>query len=221
MVEYGIVKFFDEREGKRFGFLTVLDGDGNPTKEEVFFHYNDGEFIGHDGENPIFCGSSIQKDGQPVRLRSPQKDDKLVFLRSAGSRGDKACPWGFAETWDKHVQWLADRPMVRVVRRQQDLFSRPDGSWEISTVWEGQNTLVLSATHPKRETRSYGRTRVVDDLDHSSIEDGHVVSNYDFEVLKDGEWKPCRDPRVMLCCVPWQTFRKFARSGLRQDRCFH
>lgn len=222
MVEYGIVKFFDEREGKRFGFLIVLDEEGNPTGEkDIFFHYNDGQFVNNDGETPVFNGSTRQKNGQPVRLRAPQKDDRLVFMRSSGNKGDKACPWGFAETWDKHNEWLASRPTVRVVRQQQDLFSRPDGSWETSIVWEGQNTLELSAVHPKREYTSYGKRRIHDDLGHSSIEDGYVVSNYSFEVLKDGEWKPCRDPRVMLCCIPQNVFRKHASYGLRQERCYH
>mgnify|MGYP001613302669 CR=1 FL=1 len=39
MPETGTVKWFDAREGKRFGFIKLESG------EELFFHFNDGQYI--------------------------------------------------------------------------------------------------------------------------------------------------------------------------------
>ena len=71
-VEIGTVKFFDNRDNKRFGFITV-EGGG-----EIFFHFNDGE----------------NAEGSKLEVE-PKKGDTVVFRRKTSGKGPKAAPWGF------------------------------------------------------------------------------------------------------------------------------
>lgn len=214
MVEKGIVKFFDEREGKRFGFLIVLDANGTPTKEEIFFHYNDGKLIGNDGEVPIFMGHTTKRDGRLKRLRRPQKDDKLIFERSEGRKGDKASPWGYVSSWDKQVDWLANRPVYRVVKTGSN-YGKPYST----TVWEGTDIIDLSAQYPVR-SESRSRRGTADRLGAGTADNGDMYWHHNFEILVDGDWRPCDDPRVENCCVPRQQLKQY-NPGYYQDNCYH
>lgn len=95
MEEFGVVKFFDEREGKKFGFLSVINmWGGKPTGEEIFFHYNDRRSI---HGNPFSGKAEFSLDFN-LDNRSPRQGDQLVFERALGSKGrDKASPWDYAE----------------------------------------------------------------------------------------------------------------------------
>jgi hypothetical protein len=217
MVEYGIVKFFDEREGKRFGFMFVLDEGGEKTGEQLFFHYNNGEFIGTDGETPVFAGHTAKKDGQSVRLRFPQKDEKLVFKRGTNRKGDHAVPWGFAERWNQVIDGLQRRPMYRVVKTG----SNYGQSYEEVT-WEGQSILELSVVQPKRQDMRGRKPRTIDILSGGTADSGDMYWNYRFEKqMPDGSWVMCDDPRRFVCCVPEAVYRKYNQTGCRQERCFH
>jgi cold shock CspA family protein len=81
MSGFGIVKFFDERAGNRYGFIRVCDNDGKETEDEVFFHYNDG--------NP-------NDPNNPLPLPIPRPGDSIVFCLIYGKEGKpKACPWKY------------------------------------------------------------------------------------------------------------------------------
>ena len=80
-METGIVKFFDSRDNKRFGFISVDGG------REIFFHFNDGENVEVRGGEPRFCGGKLR--------REPRKGDELCFERKPGYNGPKAAPWCF------------------------------------------------------------------------------------------------------------------------------
>jgi hypothetical protein len=226
MVERGIVKFFDDRDGKHFGFLTVLNNGGNPTGHDMFFHYNDGGFIGNDGVNPIFEGIYKWVAGKIYRLRTPQIGEIIVFSRAPGRKGDKACPWGFAEEWDTTIKWLNSRPIIRVVRTRRDWYKSPPSPPEVSVIWEGKNIFELSAKFHRQEIHPHDTTttQVADDLKPVFLEAGHIDTRYNYEVMTHGRWIPCPDPRVMLCCVPatiYREFSRYGRCGLAQDVCHH
>jgi hypothetical protein len=76
----GIVKFFDRREDKRFGFIQKPNGD------EVFFHLNDGRTLVPSTFDPEFYETSPS--------REPQKGDVLVFEEQPTRKGNRASPWG-------------------------------------------------------------------------------------------------------------------------------
>lgn len=101
--EIGRVKFFDSRENKRFGFFRTAPG------EEIFFHFNDGQTF----EVSTYLETKVEwKDG---RLRDPRRGDEIVFERAEGSKGPKACPWGFAEDYRKAMEVVgAEQVVVKV-----------------------------------------------------------------------------------------------------------
>lgn len=118
--ECGIVKFFDERGNKRYGFIRVLDSDGNETGEEIFFHFNDGELIDTVllGEI-IFRGSgSAVLGGKQITIDPPRKGDKIFFHRKDGKEGKpKACPWGAAK---QQYLWGPDHPTIAEVLEEEN-----------------------------------------------------------------------------------------------------
>ncbi len=89
-METGIVKWFDAREGKKFGFVTDENG------KEIFFHFNDGRPIRVNvtKRRPEFSNiPTVQTSKGNKRLREPKQEDTIVFVRTQSSKGDKASPW--------------------------------------------------------------------------------------------------------------------------------
>ena len=123
--ERGIVKFFDSRAEKRFGFILL------PSGEEVFFHFNDGA--------PVEVGVDGPTINTRLRNREPNKGDALLFERSKNRKGAKAAPWCFAEDWELAEQEIATRQVFRLVRQS--------GGFRLHrnpvVVWEGHNLEVL------------------------------------------------------------------------------
>ena len=79
-MEQGVVKSFNPKGDKRFGFLETNDG------QELFFHHNDGRaLVFRDG--PVFLEEKSPE--------YPQVGDTLFFVRDEGREGQKASPWGF------------------------------------------------------------------------------------------------------------------------------
>jgi cold shock CspA family protein len=101
MLEFGIVKFFNKHRGKNYGFLYVLDADGNQTGEELFFHLNDGQSVSDNVFDTVYFDG-----GHPIRRKPPRKGDKLGFLRGQNRKGDKACPWSYAAEWKDREEHL-------------------------------------------------------------------------------------------------------------------
>ncbi len=101
-VERGIIKFFDRT--KKFGFVTVLDDDGSPTKLELYLHYNNGFFVRMGDTEPEFrfkTGTVV--DGKGVRnVDIPKKGTSIVFLRGKTVLADveKVEKWAFAANYD-------------------------------------------------------------------------------------------------------------------------
>lgn len=54
-MERGTVKWFDGRDGKRYGFILL------PSGEEIFFHFNDGELIQEGDTEPKFCDGAVSR----------------------------------------------------------------------------------------------------------------------------------------------------------------
>lgn len=107
-METGTVKFFDNRDNKRFGFLSLDNG------EEIFFHYNDGAAVKRGLGRVVF-------DERSGLSRDPRKGDRIAFERDRGRRGVKACPWTFADDYQRVNAESAKREPV---------FIRHSGSME-------------------------------------------------------------------------------------------
>lgn len=121
----GTVKFFDGHPKKRFGFI-IEDG----TKKEIFFHLNDGQKIYAGDTEPEFCPSR--------RLdRIPQKGDRIVFNTTMGSKGIKACPWGFEDEFNTSLNIISSRTIYRIVVRFRTIGTTNETEPRI--LWTGTN----------------------------------------------------------------------------------
>ena len=96
-VETGIVKFFDSRDNKRFGFIKLESG------EEIFFHFNDGRVATSEVDGWIHW---LRPD-EVYRsyLEYPKIGDRLMFERTQGKKGPKASPW----TTEKYYKEASDQ----------------------------------------------------------------------------------------------------------------
>lgn len=131
-LEYGKVKTFNETQGKRFGFLKVCDKFGvNETGEEIFFHFNDGQFVEIVGDDIQFIGRIFRyPDGTTRELRYPSINDLLAFERGLGKNDQqKAVPWTLAEAYTARVRTLL-KPHYRLVEMS-------DESDDLKCIWEG------------------------------------------------------------------------------------
>ena len=101
-IERGIIKFFSAE--KKFGFVTVLDYQGKPTKVELHLSYVNGFFVRMGDTEPEFkfrTGSIV--DGKGVRnVDMPKKGVPIVFVRgkTATEDGGTIDKWAIAAQYD-------------------------------------------------------------------------------------------------------------------------
>lgn len=202
-LEHGIVKFFDDRDGKKFGFLEVLNEDGQKTGEEIFFHFNDGQFVDIVGGDEImFVGRVFPENG--LHMWHPKPGDRIAFDVSVGKNNrDKACPWTYAEGYDNRVRKLTE-PYYRVTKVTKLGYGGPSDSSDV--IWEGQGFDELSKEYPIRVLDG----KLDDPLAPSTNFAAGSTTRYIFEVYVDddiaddpygsgvvipGGWVECEDPR--------------------------
>jgi hypothetical protein len=114
---YGTVSVFIASKG--YGFLEVATRDGVPWEDDVFFHLQDGQFVGRLETSPCFIGARIMLNGQPIQLCAPEEGDHLVFIWDSSRNGKpKAHPWGYADAWD--VVANLDRDLLRTPGNWED-----------------------------------------------------------------------------------------------------
>jgi len=92
-MELGTVKFFNNRDDKRFGFIVADTGD------EVFFHLNNGVNIKIESVKGLWR----QGFGSTYAYASgkfPKNGDRLIFKREEGRKGPKACFWAFMSEYE-------------------------------------------------------------------------------------------------------------------------
>ena len=89
-METGKVKFFDTRPDKRYGFILVDGGT-----EQLFFHYNDGQFLIAGKTQPKFSDkATVVSQGKTYRMGDPKQDDLVVFERADGLEGRQSLSLG-------------------------------------------------------------------------------------------------------------------------------
>jgi cold shock CspA family protein len=142
MPEKGTVKFFDARDNKRFGFLTLEDG------KEIFFHFNDGQYIVAGNASPEFSRKDpMFPDDDEIIISEPKQGDTIIFQRSQSRKGDKASPWGYYTEWEKSAEYITQQPIYRVVRQTTMLSQsrdEPDKPDDPEIIWEGWDREALS-----------------------------------------------------------------------------
>lgn len=100
-------------QDRNFGFARL------ESSEEVFLYGDTGQFIKDGASEPEFTGSStFVRDGKTQRLRSPRKDDIIVFERQRTTqpgKKDVAKPWGYQSMWQKVSELITKRPVYRAM----------------------------------------------------------------------------------------------------------
>ncbi|MBI2420799.1 MAG: cold shock domain-containing protein, partial [Candidatus Levybacteria bacterium] len=167
MPEQGIVKWFDARPGKRFGFISL--GQSQP---ELFFHFNDGRSIEAGDTMPQFSGHQVH--------REPLVGDAVVFERSTGSQGKpKACPWGYQSQWHIAQVTIWNRPVYRLM----EFVSTPSNLGHPRKLWQGSNLSEFAQRIP------YGSDLL------RPIKTHDLKVDFWWEVLEPGgDWQRCQDP---------------------------
>lgn len=182
----GIVKFFDSRSEKRFGFI-IQDG-----MQDLFFHFNDGVFPEIDPyTHEVLLKEKIVRNGE--HLPDPKKGDELVFrINQYGFRGDKASPWTTKELYDRAVvaaKEMPEPPTYRVMYLMKTTENRIEKP-EIK--WEGKDLRQL----PREFSRpSYGQSPTSDPFTPYSDPDGNFSVRRWFEKEINGVFVECGDPR--------------------------
>lgn len=173
-MEAGIVKFFDSRDNKRFGFI-IVNGGG-----EIFFHFNDGENIKAGNNKPQFSDGKLKSE--------PKKGDRIVFERSSGYKGPKAAPWGFADDYERAKKEIALRPAPTTYRVVEQ-YTTPgsDKKGEPKVLWEGSDITKLCEKYPRPSDHR------MDDLQNFSC--GDFDKWIRFEHMTGDGWESCKDPR--------------------------
>ncbi|QQG42261.1 MAG: cold shock domain-containing protein [Candidatus Woesebacteria bacterium] len=191
-METGTVKWFDAREGKKFGFVTAEDG------KEIFFHYNDGRPIQVNvtkrrvefSDQPTFQ----TKDGVR-RLRDPKPGDKIVFVRTQGYKGDKASPWSFKSIHDKAIDQIAKLPEPTVYRALETMNNVGDVAGEPKVLWEGSDLEALLAKYPVPSGRQSPGSDPL--IPYYSDSDNIFEIRHWFEKKVGEIWEQCPDPRLL------------------------
>lgn len=197
-LEHGVVKFYDDRDGKKFGFLTILDKDDRVTTEDIFFHLNDQQFIDYTkGKDDVeFVGKVFPGNGLELwHLGTPKVGDRIVFSRESGSGGKpKASPWARAEMYDKRIA-LFGQPYYQVT----EVMHRDGGDPVGHVIWSGQG---LDGLLEQFAVLIRGG-RIWDTLTdrREFVDGGYQYYSYLYHTRKGGvgtdesDWKRCSDPR--------------------------
>ncbi len=195
----GVVKWFDARDGKKFGFV-VCEGYLNGTEcpdvgKEFFFHFNDGEFIVAGGSKPEFVGKKTIRSSKGIhQLRDPHPDDILVFTQSLGKQGYKASPWTFVSRYESAFEQIASRPMYRVLQSSGAWgeAGSPENPKDAQVRWQGSDMEELKKLFPIPIGRSPGADPL---LSFWSSDDGFEIRRWWEKKNAEGEWEQCPDPR--------------------------
>jgi cold shock CspA family protein len=104
----GLVRWFDSRPDKQFGFITT---DWNNGKEkDIFFHLNDNVARIKGEDRSLFGSHPLDKP-----QRKPEMGDVVIFRTSPGRKGPKASPWAYWKEWEAVSLSLNPQPLYRVI----------------------------------------------------------------------------------------------------------
>lgn len=175
----GRVKLFNREKG--FGFMV------NETKEQdVFFHVNNGRGlkIARDGSEVIFDNLSS--------LNGPMQSDVLVYVEN-NYDDKKAYRWGYKRSFDRLQAQIEQREAnltkdrYRIMRYTTLPRNSELENWDV--MFEGN----LKDLRQRYGKKYLGKGRYHDPLQSSRFDD--FGFDYKYQILQDGDWVSCGDPR--------------------------
>ena len=179
-MEQGIVVYFNDKPGKKFGFISVGE-----KKDRIFFHMDYGRNFIPGIDAPQFSYTAIK--------REPKESERVIFIRMSGKKGAIAYHWGF---FDEYA-WLImnERELIyraMIEEAAKGILKKPQIIWGEGTIHQ------LNAKYPFNfSTTLGGRVRNFFESDclPSAAKD---KKTFWFEYKnKDGEWFRCTDPRLI------------------------
>lgn len=197
-MERGIVKWFDIRDGKRFGFIKVDDSD-----EEIFFHYNNGRFLRADpsSRKVVFADSpNVTHKNRVYSLHEPKQEEKVVFERGYNSQGPCAKLWCYANSYDKALEEIKNLPEPTKYRIFKSMGSigeagGPKDHKDAEVIWEGTDINDVMKKFPlPQSNRSPGSDPL---LPYYSHDDGFEIRHWWEKQNPDGNWDQCPDQRPL------------------------
>lgn len=167
-VKFGKVKFFNNREDKRYGFIA----SGN---ESFFFHINQ--------RVELLCeGGDVPLQMPHYEAPEPKQGDCVAFEEGKDSQGrSRAVWWTTLEDFNNVKQLINGRATFRLMRRQgRKPLSRLHNGSEYGhpmAVWTGQDLSDLRKKYPRSMYPLHNR-------EHSALF---------FEELVNEEWVSCEE----------------------------
>lgn len=195
-LEQGIVVFYNARES--YGFLRVLDESGRSTGEDIFFHLNQGRWVEIVGDDIEFIGAYFNK----MEIYAPRVNDRLAFKRAQGGHGTVAQPWTYATAYINRA-WQLFQPTYRLVRvTSHKTCHDPDIE---RVIWEGRGSDTMAQLFPRKKINGKWNDPLADEADEECIDhfrfyvwtlrDGAQPDPFYNNIVVDGHWRECRDPR--------------------------
>jgi cold shock CspA family protein len=177
-VHVGLVRWFDNRQGKQFGF--IAQSWRADKKDDTFFHLNDGLSLVKGKEFPILTPI-------PRGMRAPEIGDSVAFRISQGSKDPKASPWAYLHDYEELTRAIIPQRMYRLVGhyplRESDASNRPMGV----TFWSGLGLERLYVRFPECQ-KDLGNARLYV-RNTANVEDIHLEVVEAGEEAKEENWK--------------------------------
>jgi hypothetical protein len=170
VVGVGVVKFYNNKVDKQFGFLASDKGD-------IFIHGSHAiEFICGDEDHPVTIGAELGPNGS--MLNPPRRGDQVVFIAEKGPRGLRAIKWVkySKEEYQAIIDEINNKPVYRLVHRRgpAQLF----GGHNLKVLWVGKNLSNLRQKY------------------HAPLYDNNEGALFFEKLLTDtDQWDSCDDPR--------------------------
>lgn len=166
-VHRGAVVYFNGGEGKHFGFI-LPDG----REDTVFFH--------NTRQKKYECDGSPEPKLKDHWTDAAIKGERVCFVEEKSAKGLRAKWWLKESTY---TDALLQYSRLTTYRLQQRIglkaLSRLQPKPEMKTLWEGKNLAELRVR--------YSKAMYI-------LSDGETMAMF-FQVLEDGDWVNCDDPR--------------------------
>lgn len=175
----GTVKFFNQTKG--FGFMV-----NETSEQDVFFHVNNGRGM------KISCDNSGVTFDNQTAINGPSKGDVLVYVENDWD-DKKAYRWGYKRSYDRlqgqidQLETKLTKDLYRILRYTSLPRNSESDNWDV--MFEGN----LKDLRQRYEVKNLGRGRQHDPLQSSRFDD--FGFDYKYQILQDGEWVSCSDPR--------------------------